>query len=108
VLYQLSFADLFVSQSSGRGKWCFTSFPSRIYLFHWNKWSCKLNLEGKVQREHFFKKQAMQHSFYSQYNNGVTFVTDSKLVAGGLDKPFILFAPIYRRGICQLQALTGE
>jgi hypothetical protein len=35
-------------------------------------------LEGTVQREHFFKKQAMQHIFYPQYNNGVTFVPDSK------------------------------
>jgi hypothetical protein len=41
----------------------------------------QLYLEGKVQREHFFKKQAMQHIFYSQYNNGETFVPDSILVS---------------------------
>jgi hypothetical protein len=33
------------------------------YLWYWNKWSCKLYLEGKVQQEHFFKKQAMQAYF---------------------------------------------
>jgi hypothetical protein len=32
--------------------------------------------------ENFFKKQAMQHIRYSQNNNGVTFVPDSK--PGGL------------------------
>ncbi len=26
-----------------------------------------------MQREHFFKKQALQQMFYSQSNNGVTF-----------------------------------
>jgi hypothetical protein len=26
----------------------------------WNKWSCKLYLEGKVQREHFFKNKALR------------------------------------------------
>jgi hypothetical protein len=25
----------------------------------WNKWSCKLYLEGKVQLKHFYKKQAI-------------------------------------------------
>jgi hypothetical protein len=30
----------------------------------------QLYLEGTVQREHFFKKQAIQHIFYSLYNQG--------------------------------------
>jgi len=29
-----------------------------------NKWSCKLYLEGKVQREHFFKNKALRIPTY--------------------------------------------
>jgi hypothetical protein len=35
---------------------------------YWNKWSCKLYLEGKVQLKHFVKKQAMQHIFVQKEN----------------------------------------
>jgi hypothetical protein len=30
----------------------------------WNKWSCKLYLEGKVQREHFFKNKVLRIPMY--------------------------------------------
>jgi hypothetical protein len=36
----------------------------------------------------------MQHIFYSKYNNGVTFVTDSKPVGGVLDEPFSQLTPL--------------
>jgi hypothetical protein len=44
-------------------------------LFYWNKWSYKLYLEGKVQREHFFKNKALgislsplAHSLFQNQN----------------------------------------
>jgi hypothetical protein len=38
------------------------AFRTKIaYLLccQWNKWSCKLYLEGKVQLRHFYKKQIL-------------------------------------------------
>jgi hypothetical protein len=37
----------------------------------WNKWSCKLYLEGKVQKEQFLTKQAMKPISTLCINNGV-------------------------------------
>ena len=50
-----------LSQSSGRGRWCFPCFPSYFFMLLEQIEFCKLYLEGKVQREHFFKKKGMQH-----------------------------------------------
>jgi hypothetical protein len=44
----------------------------------WNKWSCKLYLEGKVQLRHFYKKQITYHFLFSKPNNGAAFVPKSE------------------------------
>ncbi len=64
----------------GGGLQVFRQVVSTSLLVSWNKWSCKLYFGGKMLREHFLKKQAMQYISTLFVNNGVTFVPDSKPV----------------------------